>query len=57
MAASCHLHVSSDLAGVLLCSPLLQCHHRVEPVLLLAVISAASTLARVSSDQKQDHHM
>lgn len=57
MTAACDLHASSALAGVLLCRPLLQCHHRVEPVLLLTVISAASSLARVSSGQKQDHHM
>lgn len=57
MAASCDSHVSSALTGVLLCGPLLQCHHWVEPVLLLTVISAASALAWVSSDQKQDHHM
>lgn len=45
------------LAGMLLCGPLLQCHHRVEPLLFLTVFSAAFALARVSSGQKQDHHM
>lgn len=61
MAASCpftlFLHVSSTLTGVLFCGPLLQCHHRVEPVLLLAVLSITFALARVSTGQKQDHRL
>lgn len=44
-------------AGVLLRGPLLQCHHQLEPVLLLAVLPAASALERVPTGQDQERHL
>lgn len=40
--------------GVFLCGALLQCHHQLEPLLLLPVLPATSAMAQVSVCQERE---